>query len=148
MNREIDFNEVPESWAICSLNDCADADKCLRYRAFQVLPPTVAEWPCVMRSAQSGGTCSYFASSEKVRLARGFEQMMASLQSRDARLEIRQALTNYLGSKGTYYRYKHGERLLSCEQQQWIRQLFATYGYDHGLEFDAYITTYQFRPHS
>jgi len=54
-------------------------------------------------------------------------------------------LTDYLGSKGTYYRYKDGERLLSPEQQQWMAELFAKYGYDRDIRFDAYEDEYNFQ---
>jgi hypothetical protein len=43
----------------------------------------------------------------------------------------------YLGGNGTYYRYDHGERLLTPEQQDWIINLFKQYGYTDNLEFDG-----------
>jgi hypothetical protein len=71
--------------------------------------------------------------------------LFACVHSRDARVEIRLAITDYLGSKGTYYRYKHGERLLNPEQQQWILQLFSRYGYNaEGLSFDEYVSSYYY----
>ena len=71
--------------------------------------------------------------------------MFARVKSRDDIYTMRRELTDYLGSKGTYYRYKYGEKPLSPEQQQWILRLFAQHGYTEGLEFDEYIDGYDFK---
>ena len=97
-----------------------------------------------MSGAMNGGRCSYFARNEKVRFARGFNNMFARVKSRDDSFAMRRELTSYLGSIGTYYRCKSGERLLNPEQQQWILRLFSQHGYTEGLEFDEYIDSYNF----
>ena len=53
-------------------------------------------------------------------------------------------MTDYLGSKGTYYRYKDGERLINPELQQWIQDLFRRYGVEEQVLFDEYFETYDF----
>lgn len=141
----VDFKEIPGWWPVCGNGDCPMAGGCLRHAAWQNVPPTVTKWPCVLPTALKDGKCNYFAPKEKVRMARGFENMFARVRSRDARAEMRLAITNYLGSKGTYYRYKHGERQLNPERQQWILQLFSRYGYDsEELLFDEYVVSYDF----
>ena len=75
-------------------------------------------------------------------MARGFVGIYKQLKSRDARHDIRMALTDYLGSKGAYYRYRDGERLLTPAQQQWILNLLARYHVTEGVRFDEYIDTY------
>ena len=60
------------------------------------------------------------------------------------RHSIRIALTDYFGSKGSYYRYKDGERLLNPAQQQWILNLLARHQMTDGIQFDEYIDTYDF----
>ena len=57
---------------------------------------------------------------------------------------IRIALTNYFGSKGSYYRYRDGERVLDAEQQRWIKVLLSRYGMDGEGCFDEYLTGYDF----
>ena len=42
-----------------------------------------------------------------------------------------------LGSKGQYYRYKLGQLKLLPEQQKYIKQLFARYGYKD-VEFEHF----------
>lgn len=50
---------------------------------------------------------------------------------------LRAEMRDYLGSKGQYYRYKLGQLKLLPEQQAYIKQLFARYGYKD-VEFDHF----------
>lgn len=77
-------------------------------------------------------------------MARGFHGIMQQVRSRDARHDIRIALTDYFGSKGSYYRYKDGERQMSPEQQQWVEALLRKNGITGELVFDEYEETYDF----
>ena len=43
-----------------------------------------------------------------------------------------------------YYEYMRGERLLSPNQQQWIRNYVKSRGYDWEVEFDKYYEGYVF----
>lgn len=140
-----DFNNVPDWWPVCQNADCPQSADCLRFVACQNMPTTVTVWPCVMPGSLRADVCPFFVKNEKVRLARGFKKMFARVDSRDDLFTIRRKLTDYLGSKGTYYRYKDGDKILSPEQQQWILQLFGQYGYTEGLEFDEYIDGYDFK---
>lgn len=140
-----DFNLVPDWWAVCQNAGCPQAESCLRRVAAQSLPSSVTVWPCVMPGALKDGECAFYAKNEKVLIARGFKNMFARVKSRDDIYTMRRELTDYLGSKGTYYRYKEGERVLSPEQQQWILRLFAQHGYTDGLEFDEYTDGYDFK---
>ena len=51
---------------------------------------------------------------------------------------MRKGLTSYLHGVKFYYEYKRGDRPLSPEQQQWIRQFVKSYGYDWEVPFDSY----------
>ena len=53
-------------------------------------------------------------------------------------------MARYLGSGGTFYRYRNGERLLMPEQQEWIKNMFTRYGYTDEIEFDGYKEVYRF----
>ncbi len=141
-----DFNLVPDWWAVCLHTDCPQADSCLRFEAGQSVPSTVTVWPGVVHGARHDGTCACYVKNEKVRVARGFNNMFARVKSRDDIYAMRRELTDYLGSVGTFYRCKSGERTLGPEQQQWILQLFGRHGYTEGLEFDEYADTYYFEP--
>jgi len=140
-----DFKIVPDWCPVCQNADCPQSASCLRFVACQCMPPTVTVWPCVMSATPKDGGCPYFVKNEKVRLARGFKNMYAHVTSRDDLFTMRRELTEYFGSKGTYYRYKDGEKILSPEQQQCILRFFVQHGYTEGLEFDEYIDGYDFK---
>ena len=141
---QFDFNEVPSSWAVCAGTDCPKAAACLRHLAYCHIPHEKATATCVMPWAQTGRECRFFAPAEKVLFARGFEQLIRRLHSRDARHDLRIALSDYLGSKGTYDRYKKGMRWLTPEQQQWIITFLRPYGFEEEMPFDEYRESYAF----
>ncbi len=140
----IDVKEIPAWWAICQNRECKRADECLRYKAFRSMPKEVESWKCILPKVEEDGTCRQYRKAEQTMLARGFKKMYASITSRDARHDIRMALTDYFGSKGSYYRYRDGERILNAEQQQWIIKLLSRYGMDGEGCFDEYLAGYDF----
>ena len=140
----IDIKQIPSWWAICQNHECKMASQCLRYKAFGNMPKEVDCWKCILPRLEDDGTCRFFQEAKIKVLARGFKKMCASLTCRDARHDIRLALTEYFGSKGSYYRYRDGERLLNTEQQQWIVGILSQYGIDGEGCFDEYLTGYDF----
>ena len=148
-NQTIDFSKVPGWWAICGKADCKMAQICLRQRAFESLPEDVMAWRCLMSKAtvpvEADGRCRFFAKNEMVKLANGFDTMMSKVNSRDGRYGIRMDLTHYFGSKGSYYRSKHGERQLNPADQQKVLSVFAQYGFSgDDFKFDHYEDGYEF----
>ena len=77
-------------------------------------------------------------------MARGMSQLYDKVREVSVRKQIRLALTDHLGSKGTYYRYKDGERLITPALQQWIQDLFRRYGIEGKVTFDEYLEAYDF----
>ena len=145
----IDFSKIPGWWAICMKADCKMAQVCLRQLAFDCLPQGTNAWKCLMPKAtapvEADGRCRFFAKNEMVKFANGFDGMMSKVNSRDGRYGIRMDLTRYFGSKGSYYRSKHGERQLSPKDQQKVLSVFAQYGYSgNDFKFDRYEDDYEF----
>ena len=70
-----------------------------------------------------------------------FALLIAALVFRQENLTVKKLL----GCHTNYYRYNRGEKLLNPKQQEQIRKLFRKYGYDTGIEFDHYVTTYDFK---
>ena len=140
----IDFKQIPATWALCGNSQCQLAGECLRHQAYIAVPQSVTRWLCVLPTAIGDGRCQYYQKAETVRMARGFSSLFNNLNSRDARHDIRIALTAYFGSKGAYYRYKSGQRLLTPAQQQRIMDLLATYQTTDGVAFDEYVDTFDF----
>lgn len=141
----INFKEIPAWWAVCQNGQCPMAEGCLRYLAYRTLPAEMTKWPCVLPNALKDGQCMYYQKPERVKMARGFGDLYNKVRDRHARHIVRLRLTEYLGSKGTYYRYQHGERLLTPEQQQWIQELIKTYGNGDEVDFRSFIEEYDFQ---
>ena len=140
----IDFKEIPEWWALCPGYECPKAEECLRHKAFLQSPQHVTRWKCVLPQAENNGECRHYQSVEKVRIARGFHTMMNGIKSRDIRHDARIGLTTHFGSKGSYYRYKDGERRLSPELQQKIENIMRKAGFEGDIVFDEYEEMYDF----
>ena len=141
----ISFKEIPEWWAVCQNGACKMAETCLRHLAYRSLPAEVTEWTCVLPIVMKDDTCVYYQKPERVRMARGFGNLYDLVRDRHTRHLVRLQLTEYLGSKGTYYRYQHGERLLTPEQQAWIQELVKTYSNGKEMDFGSYIEGYDFQ---
>ena len=139
-----DYRKIPEWWPMCPNENCPMAADCLRQRVCREAPAEVTRWMCVMPNALSNGKCSYYQKAEKVTIARGMKHLFDKVKDRKVRKSLRLEMTDYLGSKGTYYRYKDGERLINPELQQWIQDLFRRYGVEEQVLFDEYFETYDF----
>ena len=72
-----------------------------------------------------------------IHAAYGFTPLFKEVKHKDYTL-LRDKMKEYLGSHTTYYRYNSGEHKLTPEQQQWILDLFARYGYTENLTFEHY----------
>ena len=140
----IDFNEIPEWWPLCPGYECEQKGECLRYAAFRQAPARLTCWKCVLPCTHGENGCPYYQKAEKTVIARGFSQIYNQIDSRDGRYNFREVLTNYFGSKGSYYRYKDGVKPLNAEHQQKIRSVLQRYAPDVEAVFDETEMTYDF----
>lgn len=76
-------------------------------------------------------------------MAVGFSHLYDRVLKQDY-TAMRKSITHYLHGTKMYYEYKRGDRPLNPEQQEWIRQLVKSYGYDWEVPFDGYMETYKF----
>lgn len=77
-------------------------------------------------------------------MAKGLNNIYNNVRARKTRSDIRISLTNFLGSKGTYYRYKDGERLINPKLQQDIIDIVHRYAPEEEVCFDHYFEDYDF----
>ncbi len=140
---EIRYADIPTGWPLCFLAQCTRKDACLRYQAGLTVPTDVETCVAVAPAVLRKSDCPQYRKIETMRTARGFSNIFSEVKQRHAP-EMRALLTAYLGGNGTYYRYLHGERALTPEQQQWIRSLFARFGYPGDVAFDGYEERYRF----
>lgn len=141
--RNLDFECVPKGYMVCFTAACPLRDECLRFQAAQVMPESIEKGFCVYPTACKDGQCRYFEEARVIQAARGFGDIFHDVRRSDYAPMLAE-LRGYLGTGGTYYRYKNGRRLLSPEQQEWIRGLFRRYGYSDDVRFNGYVSTYQF----
>jgi hypothetical protein len=142
--KSINYNDIPAGWAFCQNTGCPKNGECLRYLACMAAPAETTRWTCILPNAVKEGECPFFKKAETKRMARGLNGIMACAGSKQQRHNIRMALTELLGSIGTYYRYKAGARWINPNQQQVIEERLRKIGYDKEVEFDEYAETYDF----
>ena len=141
---KIDFEKMPELWAVCQNVDCPKSAECLRFQACSAIPGRFLSWRCVLPNAWKEGECSCFLQYETVRMARGLNRLYKEVHDKRVRQVVRGELMAHFGSNGSYYRYKDGERWLNPQQQQYILDLLRKYGVQTEDIFDEYADTYDF----
>ena len=147
MNTDIPFDpaRIPASFARCFQGDCPKAGACVRFLAGKHVPAGKLSGPAVYPTARRGDDCELYKPTRVIRAAYGFTALFAEVKRKDD-TPLRDRLKAYLGGNTTYYRYHHGEKLLTPEQQEWILKLFRRRGYTEELRFDGYRELYDFSP--
>ncbi len=102
------------------------------------------KWECVLPNAVGDKDCEFFQSAEKVQMARSLNTVYSQLDDRKVRSAIRQMLTSFFGSKGSYYRYKNGERTMNPQMQQQVCDIVHWYAPEAEVSFDESFEAYDF----
>lgn len=136
-------DQIPTSFARCFQSDCPRADSCMRFLAGQHIPAGKTKGEAIYPTARTGGDCKHYKQTRVIRAAYGFGALFAEVKQKD-NTPLRSAIKKHLGGNTTYYRYHHGEKLLTPEQQEWIINLFRRRGYTEELRFDGYRDVYDF----
>lgn len=145
MNTELQptLDQIPPSFARCFLSDCPLADSCARFLAGKYIPEGQWSGDAVYPTARQGADCRMYKRTRVIRAAYGFNALFAEVKKKDD-TPLRDQIKRFLGGNTTYYRYHHGERMLTPEQQAWIIALFRRNGYEEPLGFDSYEERYDF----
>ncbi len=143
LGTNFDFSDVPVTWPLCFCEACPRHQECLRFLVGTHVPQKLTWGPAIYPSAYQGGDCPHYKQPRIIKAAYGFRLFFRDVKQRDYTL-LRDQMKAYLGGHGTYYRYNRGERLLTPEQQQWIRDLFASHGYDKDVDFEGYRNVLDF----
>lgn len=130
------WEKVPQGWALCFNAECPLCQSCLRWLAGRLAPQELTMTRCITPLALAKGTCPHFASAEPIQYARGFSTIYDRVLKSDY-TPLRKQMTLMLSGKRYYYEYKRGERRLSPEQQEAIRELFTSRGYADSVRFDV-----------
>ena len=140
----IDYQDIPDWWALCPNASCKMAEKCLRQQACRQMSQEVKRWNCVLPHAQSDNDCEFYLKYEKETMAKGLTIIYKDVHSREMRAKIRKDIISYLGSKGTYYRYQKGERLMNPNMQQDIIDIVHSFVPEAEVIFDKTFEGYDF----
>ena len=140
---DFDFSKVPVSYQLCFNAQCPRSAECLRFLAGQHVPVTLPMGLAIYPSAVRDGQCEFFRHNNPVRVAWGFGTIYPPLKPY-FRSMARKAVRDMFGSEGTYYRYHHGERKLSPDQQQAIAELLKKFDYYGPVTFEHYEYSYDF----
>lgn len=144
MEIDFEFKDVPAGYQVCFSVQCPMREKCLRWKAAQKVPSDKKWGPAIYPTAlETDGSCPFYHLAEPIRMAYGFSKLFYNVLGRQLQ-GLRSELISYLGGKTNYYRCNRGERYLSPEQQTWILDCFRRAGYSQNLEFDGYVTLYDF----
>lgn len=139
---KIDFSFVPESYIMCLNRECLKADTCLRQIVERDISEEIAYWSIISPKllANLKGDCPYYRSSQKVRYARGFINILENLSKKQARAVVPHLMRSF--GRTHYYRLRKGERLLSPTDQQKVLSALKNCGASHLQEFDKYEEKY------
>lgn len=138
------FSQIPYRWEVCFLPDCAQKESCLRHRMYAEACAGRKALYAVAPAARSGAECSAFVPIRTVRRAKGMRHLMDSLPARLSR-QLKHELYTYLNGRSNFYRYLHGEMLLSPAQQEEIIARVVRMDGDLSVEFDAYVDVLDFQ---
>ena len=125
----INSSDIPHNWAYCFNDNCPRHEVCLHHISTIALDDSHTAGKAIFANAlRPNDSCQHYKPMRIINTAWGFDRMFDEVKTKDAPI-LRAMMRNYLGGNSMYYRYHHGIRRLSPEQQNWIKQLFERYGY-------------------
>ena len=140
----LNYDDAPLSWHHCFNENCEKRDNCLRFQTGLTIPDDVVWGNAVYPTAKKGSQCKLYKEIRVINGAYGFKSLFSEVKQKDY-TPLRDQIKDYLGGHGTFYRYNSGDKLLTPEQQQWILNLFASYGYKkEDLAFEHYKDSIDF----
>lgn len=139
-------SSIPYNFAHCLASECALKDECLRWKAYELLPDDLNKRVTFINPKSlppaAAEECPHFLKAELQCYAKGMRRIFDSVPHKAA-LSLKQQMKGYFGTR-TYYRCVSGERLISPDEQNRIRKMFASRGLPSDVAFDEYIDQYVF----
>ena len=144
MEKELKVKNIPWGYSLCFNDACKEKEKCMHYQARLLMPEECYSGQAVYPTAWKEGQCRCFCEKKLVRKAWGFTKLYNNVP-KNLKAEARQCVHAYFGrGQGPYYRVHHGENMLSPKQQEDILNIIAKYGPIEGVQFDHYVTDWDF----
>jgi hypothetical protein len=142
--KKLTYQDVPTEYPLCFNEECTKKACCMHYQAWTLSPEKPYHGPAVYPAAWQDGECKSFCEKRRIQKAWGFSTLYDNVPQRDVTMARRRVSSYFSGGNGPYYRYHHGEKLLSPRQQQDILNILARYGSTDGLHFDHYVEDWDF----
>lgn len=142
MKPDFDYQSVPYDFVHCLNERCERAGQCLRRQValhltsdrkfVQIVNP--------LNMGSAGGNCPHFKEDRLLRYAQGMVHLYDKLTCLEA-ADVKSAVYGYLG-RNMYYRSRNGGRLITPEEQSFIRKAFQRAGIQAEPVFDSYREEY------
>ena len=116
-------------WMYCFNAECPRAAECIRFISAKFKPDDVTAGNAVFPDANLHGPCTHFKRVRQFKAAWGLTHLYDQVRHSDVHT-LKFAVMDIVGNRTTYYRVHRGERHLTPEQQEQVKQLFAKYGYE------------------
>lgn len=139
-NKKMTIEDVPGGYAMCTRNDCAVCEHCLRHIAFDKVGRNLRIISHVNPlPVEPNEQCEYFRTDELATYARGFVKMKQEMLPRQYDAFMVKLIGRF-GRTG-YYERRRGERVCSPSEIEFIRSVLKDLGLP-ALEFDSYQQQY------
>lgn len=136
---------IPWGYARCFNDTCKRKDTCMHYLA-RVLTNQQERHigQAVYPTAWQESECPCYMEKRLARKAWGVSRLYDNVPHY-RKAEARQRVRSYFSKgMGPYYRFHHGENMLTPKQQDDIMQILAQFGSIEGIKFDHYETDWDF----
>ena len=142
--KELKAKDIPMGYPLCFNSECGNKDRCMHYQAWLLMPKERNSGSAVYPTAWENGQCRCFREKKLVKKAWGFSRLYDNVPQR-RKAEARECVHALVGGgNGPYYRVHHGENMLSPQKQEEILAVLARFGSVEGIEFDHYVTDWNF----
>jgi hypothetical protein len=129
---EKNFENKPKNFVICYNSNCLLGDKCLRRAVSFEKNEEFSVMPAINAMKFNENNCEYFLENKRVKIAYGMTKSFEDVKAKDI-AQIRKRLIQYFGQT-YYYERRKGNMPISPEEQEFIAELFKSYGYE--ITFD------------
>ena len=142
--KELKAKDIPWGYPLCFNNECEDKDRCMHYQAWLLMPKDRYSGSAVYPTAWEDGQCRCFQEKKLVKKAWGFTRLYDNVPQRQMAKARQSVRALFSGGNGPYYRVHHGENMLSPQKQEEILNVLAKFGSIEGIQFDHYVTAWNF----
>ena len=132
MNKEPQYETMPEHYLLCFNDECELAESCLHRLAVRSGRQKDEVVTVVNPIRYCGKNCRYYKENKVVTMAYGMKDSFHEVKA-DHIASLRNSLINHFG-RGSYYLRRNGLRGITPEEQQYIASIFRHFGYE--LKFD------------